>query len=154
MNGGGGGHSSQGVAMCQRCFPLRIRLLLLFMILRMSSLCICSALSRTSLRVVDAIALACASLGLQWPIGVRAHSTKRMTSSWTQSGRVSIGHICMASPHCPPLPGYNLIALALQAWILSAKLFLSFDKTFAKCLHLFSFLICFLLLLLLQPMHF
>lgn len=125
--------------MCQRCFPLRsrhrIQLLLLFMILRMSSLCIYSALSRTSLRVVDAIGLACASLGLQWPVGVRAQSSKRISSSWAQSGRVSISHICMVSPHCPPLPGYNLTVLALQAWIFSAKLFLSFDQTFAKCLH-------------------
>ncbi len=40
---------------------------------------------RLSHWIVDAIALAYASEGLQCPIGVRAHSTRGMTSSWAWS---------------------------------------------------------------------
>ncbi len=44
--------------------------------------------------LVDAITLAHFSLGLQCPRGVRAHSTRGITSSWAWSSGVSISEIC------------------------------------------------------------
>ncbi len=43
-----------------------------------------------SMWLVDAITLICSSLGLQCPIGVRAHSTRGIASSWALFSRVSI----------------------------------------------------------------
>ncbi len=48
-----------------------------------------------SMWLVDAITLICYSLGLQCPIGVRAHST--IASSWALFSRVSISEICEAA---------------------------------------------------------
>ncbi len=47
---------------------------------------------RISRWIVEAIALAYASEGLQCPIGVRAHSTRGMVSSWAWSSGISIGN--------------------------------------------------------------
>lgn len=52
---------------------------------------------RLSNWIVEAIALAYASVGLQCPIRVRAHFTKGMASSWAWSSEVSIGDICAAA---------------------------------------------------------
>ncbi|XP_016424125.1 adhesion G protein-coupled receptor E1-like [Sinocyclocheilus rhinocerous] len=48
---------------------------------------------RLSRWIVDAIALAYASEGLQCPIGVRAHSTRGMASSWVWSSGISITNL-------------------------------------------------------------
>ncbi len=49
---------------------------------------------RLSRWVVDAITLAYSSLGQQCPMGVKAHSTRGIASSWTWSSGVSIAEIC------------------------------------------------------------
>ncbi len=49
---------------------------------------------RLSKWIVDAVMLAYSSLGLQCPIGVRAHSTRGIASSWAWSSGVSITEIC------------------------------------------------------------
>ncbi|CAM4725520.1 unnamed protein product [Leuciscus chuanchicus] len=41
--------------------------------------------------IVDAIALAYASKGMQCPLGVRAHSTRGMASSWAWSSQAAVG---------------------------------------------------------------
>ncbi len=51
---------------------------------------------RISRWLVDAITLEYSSLGLQCPIGVRAHSTRDIASSWAWSSEVSISDICEA----------------------------------------------------------
>ncbi len=73
--------------------------------------------------LVDAITLAYSSLGLQCPIGVRAHSTRGITSSWAWSSRVSISEILkrLAGPHHSHFYRfYNLDVPVLQARVLSA----------------------------------
>ncbi len=73
--------------------------------------------------LVDAIVLAWSSLGLQSPIGVRAHSTRVVASSWAWSSGVSIAEICAVAGWASPstfAKFYNLDVLALQALILSA----------------------------------
>ncbi len=52
---------------------------------------------RLSKWIVDAVMLAYSSLGLQCPIGVRAHSTRGIASSWAWSSGVSITEICAAA---------------------------------------------------------
>ena len=77
---------------------------------------------RLSRWIVDAIALAYASEGLECPIGVRAHSTRGMASSWAWSSGISIGEICAATGWSSPSTFarfYNLDIPALQARILS-----------------------------------
>ncbi len=72
--------------------------------------------------LVDAITLAYSSLGLQCPIGVRAHSTRGIASSWAWSTRVSISEICEAAGWSSPstfVRFYNLDVPALQARVLS-----------------------------------
>lgn len=49
---------------------------------------------RLSHWIVDAIAIAYASMGLQCPTGLKAHSTRGMASPWAWSSGVSIGIIC------------------------------------------------------------
>lgn len=76
---------------------------------------------RLSHWIVDTIVLAYASLGLQCPISVKAHSTRGMASSWAWSRGVSIGDICTAAGWSSPSTGfYNLDIPALQVQILSA----------------------------------
>ncbi len=78
---------------------------------------------RLSHWIVDAIALAYASTGLQCPLGVRALSTRGMASSWAWSSGISIGEICAAAGWSSPstfIRFYNLDIPALQAWVLSA----------------------------------
>ncbi len=52
---------------------------------------------RLSKWIVDAVMLAYSSLGLQCPVGVRAHSTRGIASSWAWSSGVSITEICTAA---------------------------------------------------------
>ncbi len=78
---------------------------------------------RLSKWIVDAVMLAYSSLGLQCPIGVRAHSTRGISSSWTWSSGVSITEICAAAGWATPSTFarfYNLDIPALQARVLSA----------------------------------
>ncbi len=78
---------------------------------------------RLSKWIVDAVMLAYSSLGLQCPIGVRAHSTRGIASSWAWSSVVSITEICTAAGWATPSTFarfYNLDIPALQARVLSA----------------------------------
>ncbi len=63
---------------------------------------------RLSKWIVDAVMLAYSSLGLQCPIGVRAHSTRGISSSWAWSSGVSITEIVrrLAGPLRPHLLGF------------------------------------------------
>ncbi len=73
--------------------------------------------------LVDAIALAYSSLSLQSPVGVRAHFTQGVASSWAWSSGVSIADICAAAGWASPSTFarfYSLDIPALQARILSA----------------------------------
>ncbi len=73
--------------------------------------------------LVDAITIAYSSLGLQCPIGVRAHSTRGIASSWAWSSGVSISEICEADGWSSPstfVRFYSLNVPALQARVLSA----------------------------------
>lgn len=72
--------------------------------------------AETSCWIVDAIALAYTSVGLQCPTEVRANSTRGMTSSWAWSKGVSIGEICVAAGWSSPsslASFYNLDVPAL-----------------------------------------
>ncbi|XDV15095.1 hypothetical protein PO909_015235 [Leuciscus waleckii] len=76
--------------------------------------------------IVDAIALAYTSKGLQCPIGVKAHSTRGMASSWAWSSGIALQDICMAAGWASPstfIRFYNLEVPALQARLLSVKFF-------------------------------
>ncbi len=78
---------------------------------------------RLSKWIVDAVMLAYSSLGLQCPIGVQAHSTRGIASSWAWSSGVSITEICAAAGWASPSTFarfYNLDVPALQARVLSA----------------------------------
>ncbi len=78
---------------------------------------------RLSKWIVEAVMLAYSSLGLQCPIGVRAHSTRGIASSWAWSSGVSITEICTAAGWATPSTFarfYNLDIPALQARVLSA----------------------------------
>ncbi|KAL0161520.1 hypothetical protein M9458_045245, partial [Cirrhinus mrigala] len=57
---------------------------------------------RLSRWIVDAITLAYSSLGLECPVGVRAHSTRGVASSWAWSSGVSIAEICAAAGWASP----------------------------------------------------
>ncbi len=73
--------------------------------------------------LMDAIPLAYSYLGLQCPIGVRAHSTRGIASSWAWSSGVSISDICEAAGWSSPstfVRFFNLDVPALQARVLSA----------------------------------
>ncbi|XDV28074.1 hypothetical protein PO909_031470 [Leuciscus waleckii] len=72
--------------------------------------------------IVDAIALAYTSKGLQCPIGVKVHSTRGMASSWAWSSGIALQDICMAAGWASPstfIRFYNLEVPALQARLLS-----------------------------------
>ncbi len=78
---------------------------------------------RISRWLVDAITLAYSSSGLQCPIGVRAHSTRGIDSSWEWSSGVSISDICEVAGWSSPSTFarfYYLDVPALQARVLSA----------------------------------
>ncbi len=78
---------------------------------------------RLSKWIVDAVMLAYSSLGMQCPIGVRAHSTRGIASSWAWSRDVSITEICTTAGWATPSTFarfYNLDIPALQARVLSA----------------------------------
>ncbi len=53
-----------------------------------------SLASQLSRWIIDAIMIAYSSLGQQCPMGVRAHSTRGIASSWAWSSGVSIAEIC------------------------------------------------------------
>ncbi len=75
--------------------------------------------------LVDAITLAYSSLCLQSSIGVRAHSTRGIASSWAWSSGLSISEICEAAGWASAstfVRFYNLDVPALQARVLSAQL--------------------------------
>ncbi|XP_048019539.1 uncharacterized protein LOC125250806 [Megalobrama amblycephala] len=77
---------------------------------------------RLSRWIVDAINLCYSSLGADCPIGVRAHSTRGMTSSWAWSNGVSIQDICEAAGWSSPstfVRFYHLDVPTLQARVLS-----------------------------------
>ncbi|KAI2663794.1 Trigger factor [Labeo rohita] len=78
---------------------------------------------RLSRWIVDAISLAYSSLGLECPVGVRAHSTRGVASSRAWSSGVSMAEICAAAGWASPSTFtrfYSLDIPALQAGILSA----------------------------------
>ncbi len=78
---------------------------------------------RISRWLVDAIKLTYSSLGLQCPIGVRAHSTRDIASFWAWSSGVSITDICEEVGWSSPstfVRFYNLDVPALKARVLSA----------------------------------
>ena len=82
------------------------------------------AVSKQSLSrwIVDAIALAYTVKGLQCPLGVRAHSTRGVASSWAWSSGISLQDICMAAGWASPstfIRFYNLEVPALQAKLLT-----------------------------------
>ncbi|CAM4719244.1 unnamed protein product [Leuciscus chuanchicus] len=62
------------------------------------------AVSKQSLSrwIVDAIALAYTTKGLQCPLGVRAHSTRSVASSWAWSSGISLQDICTAAGWASP----------------------------------------------------
>ena len=47
--------------------------------------------------IVEAIEMAYRSLGLEPPVGLRAHSTRGVSSSWALHRGVSVGEICRAA---------------------------------------------------------
>ncbi len=57
---------------------------------------------RLSHWIVDAIALAYSSKGVECSTGVRAHSTRRLPSSWAWANGISIQDICMAAGWSTP----------------------------------------------------
>ncbi|XP_016395269.1 phosphoethanolamine N-methyltransferase 3-like [Sinocyclocheilus rhinocerous] len=57
---------------------------------------------RLSRWIVDAIELAYSSFGLHCPMGVRAHLTRGMASSWAWSSGVSIAEICAVAGWASP----------------------------------------------------
>ncbi len=78
---------------------------------------------RISRWIIDTIMLAYCSLGQQCPMGVRAHSTRGIASSWAWSSGVSITGICAVAGWFSPstfVRFYNLEVPALQARVLSA----------------------------------
>ena len=82
------------------------------------------AVSKQSLSrwIVDAIALAYTAKGIPCPLGVRAHSTRSVASSWAWSSGISLQDICTAAGWASPstfIRFYNLEVPALQAKLLS-----------------------------------
>ncbi len=53
-------------------------------------------------KIIDAIKLAYSSLGQLCPMGVKAHSTRSIASSWAWSSGVSIAEICLAAGWASP----------------------------------------------------
>lgn len=70
--------------------------------------------------IVNVIALAYTSIGLQCPIEVKTHCIRGMASSWDWSSGVCVNDICAAAGWSSPLMFarfYNV--LGLHSWILS-----------------------------------
>lgn len=79
---------------------------------------------RLSHWVVDAIALAYSSRGMECPIGVRAHSTRAVSSLWAWTKGISIKDICMAagwSSQNTFVRFYNLDVQSLASQVLSVS---------------------------------
>ncbi len=73
--------------------------------------------------LVDAITLVYSSMGSRCPIGIRAHSTRGIASSWAWSSRVSMSNICEAAGWSSPstfVRIYNPDIPTVQATVLSA----------------------------------
>ncbi len=78
--------------------------------------------SRISRWIIDTIMLAFSYLGQQRPMGVRAHSTRGIASSWAWPSGVSIAETCVAAGWDSPstfVRFYHLDVPALQAQVLS-----------------------------------
>ncbi len=68
------------------------------------------------------IALAYSSKGVECPIGVRAHSTRGLASSWAWANGISIQDICMVAGWSSPssfVRSYNLDVSSLASHVLS-----------------------------------
>ncbi|XDV42657.1 hypothetical protein PO909_011277 [Leuciscus waleckii] len=65
--------------------------------------------------IVDAIALAYASKGMQCLLGVRAHSTRGMASSWAWSSGIALQEVCDAAGWSSPLTFVRFYSLDLDA---------------------------------------
>ncbi|KAL0153346.1 hypothetical protein M9458_051342 [Cirrhinus mrigala] len=75
---------------------------------------------RLSKWIIEAITLAYSFLGLQCPLGVKAHSTRGVASSWAWSSGVSIAEICAAAGWALQsifARFHSLDILGLQAWV-------------------------------------
>ena len=76
---------------------------------------------RLSRWIVDAIGLAYESKGLHCPLGIRAHSTRGMASSWAWTSGIPIEDICAAAGWASPstfIRFYNLQVPALHFRVL------------------------------------
>ncbi len=79
---------------------------------------------RLSHWIVDAIALAYSSKGMECPIAVRAHSTRGLVFSWAWANGISIQDICMAAGWSSPSTFarfYNLDVSSLNSHVLSVR---------------------------------
>ncbi len=79
---------------------------------------------RLSHWIVDAIALAYSSKGVGCPIGIQAHSTRGLVSSWAWANAISIQDICMAAGWSSPstfVRFYNLDVSSLASHVLSVR---------------------------------
>ncbi|KAI2649139.1 Leucine--tRNA ligase [Labeo rohita] len=79
---------------------------------------------RLSHWIVDAVALAYSSKGVECPIGVCAHSTRGLASSWAWANGISIQDICTAVGWSSPSTFarfYNLDVSSLASHVLSVR---------------------------------
>ena len=77
---------------------------------------------RLSRWIVDAISMAYTSMGQVCPIGIKAHSTRGMASSWAWSSGFPIQDICEAAGWSSPstfMKFYNMEVPSLHAKVLS-----------------------------------
>ncbi len=82
------------------------------------------SMQRLSHWIVDAIVLAYGSKGVKCPIGVRAHSTRGLVSSWTWANGISFQDICMVAGWLLSstfVRFYNLDVLSLASHVLSVR---------------------------------
>lgn len=59
--------------------------------------------------MVEAIKLACTSMGLHSPAGLRAHSTRSVNASWTLFKGILVGDVCAAAGWASPHTGFQMI---------------------------------------------
>lgn len=83
--------------------------------------------------VVDAIALAYCSWGMECPIGVRAHLTRAVASLWVWTKGVSIKDICMVAGWS----SQNTFARCynLDVWSLASQVLLVSTTHGSTCIH-------------------
>ena len=80
---------------------------------------------RLSHWVVEAIALAYTSQGLQPPVGLRAHSTRGLAASWALFRGVSVRDICAAASWSSPLTFVRFYMLDVSAPCVARAVLLS-----------------------------